>query len=110
MGKLSQIFDKKQWQNNKTLYTCLCLLEKLAKKKNLKYLIYLVLGYYLAYAVAKGNGWLPKKKLNGKHVFITGAGCGIGRLMAFILAEKGCKVSLADLNFKSVQQVAIELK
>jgi len=26
----------------------------------------------------KEQGWLPKKKVRGKHVFITGAGSGLG--------------------------------
>lgn len=48
---------------------------------------------------------IPKKSLKGEHAFITGAGSGIGKLMAIKLAEMGCKVTLADINLDSVKAV-----
>lgn len=35
----------------------------------------------------KERGWLPKKQIKGKHVFLTGAGSGLGRQMALLLAK-----------------------
>ena len=39
-----------------------------------------------------------KKQLKNDHVFLTGAGGGIGRLMAIRLGKMGCKLSLSDVN------------
>lgn len=39
-----------------------------------------------------------KKSLKTDHVFLTGAGGGIGRLMAINLGKLGCKMSLSDVN------------
>ena len=39
-----------------------------------------------------------KKNLKGDHVFLTGAGGGIGRLMAIKLGKLGCKLSLCDIQ------------
>jgi all-trans-retinol dehydrogenase (NAD+) len=50
----------------------------------------------------KERGWLPKKNLAGQHVFLTGAGSGLGRLVAIRLAQYKCKLSLSDLNEASV--------
>ena len=43
-----------------------------------------------------------KKSLKKDHVFLTGAGSGIGRLMAFKLGKMGCKMSISDINLVSV--------
>lgn len=37
-------------------------------------------------------------RLTGKTAFVTGAGGGIGRAIAFALAREGAKVALADIN------------
>ena len=50
------------------------------------------------YAIIKNNGLLPKKSVDGEHVFITGGGNGIGRLMSKILAKQGAKVTVTDIN------------
>lgn len=50
------------------------------------------------YAVLKNNGLLPKKSVEGEHVFMTGGGNGIGRLMSKILAKQGAKVTVTDIN------------
>ena len=36
--------------------------------------------------------------LNGKRVVITGAASGLGRALALVLARKGCKIGIADIN------------
>ena len=50
----------------------------------------------------KTKGMLPKKNLNGKHVFITGAGSGLGRQMSISLSKMGCNVSISDLMENTV--------
>lgn len=37
-------------------------------------------------------------RLSGKNAFVTGAGGGIGRAIAFAMAKEGAKVALADVN------------
>ena len=63
-------------------------------KKNL-FIIFLFL--WGVYTVLKNYGWLPKKSVKGKHVFITGAGSGLGREMAIRFARLGAKVTLTDI-------------
>lgn len=41
---------------------------------------------------------LGKKSLDKEHVFLTGAGSGIGRLMAQRLGAMGAKLSISDIN------------
>lgn len=45
-----------------------------------------------------------KKSIAGDHVFLTGAGAGIGRLMALRLGLQGCKLSLSDINEAGVNE------
>ena len=45
-----------------------------------------------------------KKSLVGDHVFLTGAGSGIGRLMAIKLGKLGCKLSLSDINMAGLEE------
>ena len=59
---------------------------------------------YAIYTFAKHKGLLPKKSLKGKHVFLTGAGSGLGRLVALQLAKMGAKLSISDLNLESVEE------
>ena len=47
---------------------------------------------------------LFKKDLSKDHVFLTGAGNGIGRLMAQKLAAMGCKLSISDINLEGVKE------
>lgn len=57
-----------------------------------KAFLYSVAGLYAMYGVMRANGWLRKKSVDGKHIFITGAGSGIGKEMAKVLASKGALV------------------
>lgn len=59
---------------------------------------------YAFYTWAKERGWLPKNSVRGKHVFITGAGSGLGRLLALKLAKLGAKVTVTDLFLESAKQ------
>ena len=45
-----------------------------------------------------------KKPLDKEHVFLTGAGGGIGRLMAQKLGAMGAKLSLSDINLEGVNE------
>ena len=47
---------------------------------------------------------LGKKSLSKDHVFLTGAGSGLGRFMALKLGKMGCKLSLSDINLQGVQE------
>jgi all-trans-retinol dehydrogenase (NAD+) len=44
-------------------------------------------------------GYNPfKKSLEGEHIFLTGAGSGIGQDMAIKLGKMGCKMSISNTN------------
>ena len=58
------------------------------------------------YSVLKNHGLLPKKSVKGEHVFITGGGNGIGRLMSIILAKQGAKVTVSDINKEWAEETA----
>ena len=58
------------------------------------------------YTFAKYRGWLPKKSLEGEHVYLTGAGSGIGRLMAIEFAKLGCVLTLTDINMKGLEETS----
>jgi len=44
------------------------------------------------------------KDLNNKVAAVTGAGSGIGRALALLLAQKGCNLALADVDESGLQQ------
>ena len=46
--------------------------------------------------------------LNGKVIAVTGGGQGLGRSMAAVLAAKGAKLALIDLNREKLDE-AVEL-
>jgi len=59
----------------------------------------------LAYVFMNEYGLNPfKKSLVGDHVFLTGAGGGIGRLMALRFGKLGCKLSLSDIDEPAINQ------
>ncbi|POF29120.1 SDR family NAD(P)-dependent oxidoreductase [Roseibium marinum] len=45
-------------------------------------------------------------RLSGKIAFVTGAGGGIGRAIAFAMAREGAKVALADINQELLAEAA----
>ena len=58
-----------------------------------------------AYIFMNEYGLNPmKKSLKGDHVFLTGAGSGIGRLMAIRLGLLGCNMSLSDVNVAGLEE------
>jgi NAD(P)-dependent dehydrogenase (short-subunit alcohol dehydrogenase family) len=46
------------------------------------------------------------KNLAGKTAAITGAGSGIGRMLAMNLANEGCNLAIADVNAQGLQETA----
>ena len=55
------------------------------------------------YSFLKEYGWMGSKKFDGDHVFLTGAGNGIGRLMAIRFGKLGCYLSLSDINMQGLE-------
>jgi len=47
---------------------------------------------------------LFKKDLSKEHIFLTGAGSGLGRLMAQRFGEMGAKLSISDINLQGVEE------
>lgn len=74
-----------------------------------KSLFYLLVLVYAFHAILKNNGLLPKKSVKGEHVFITGAGSGLGRQMSLKLARRGAKITVCDLNLEAAERVAKEI-
>lgn len=50
------------------------------------------------------------KDLKGKTAFVTGAASGIGRGLALVLAQQGCKLAIADLEPAPLEAVRAELE
>lgn len=50
------------------------------------------------------NGWLYKKKLTGKHIYLTGAGSGLGRSMAIKFAKMGAMITISDINEEGLKE------
>jgi hypothetical protein len=63
----------------------------------------------MAYVAMNEYGKNPfKKALKGDHVFLTGAGSGIGRMMAIKFGKMGCKLSLSDVNMSGLRETKEE--
>jgi NAD(P)-dependent dehydrogenase (short-subunit alcohol dehydrogenase family) len=48
--------------------------------------------------------------LEGRKAVVTGAGRGIGRVLAISLAQAGCEVSILEINIEGARAVAEEIK
>ena len=64
----------------------------------LTYCLAVLVGLNLVYILFREKGWLPKKDVKGKHVYITGAGSGLGRGMALEFAKLKANVTILDVN------------
>ncbi|EGT50536.1 CBN-DHS-3 protein [Caenorhabditis brenneri] len=56
------------------------------------------------------TGWLPRKDVRGQVVLVTGAGSGLGRLMAYEFGKLGSRIVLWDINEYGNQQTLKELE
>jgi 2-polyprenyl-3-methyl-5-hydroxy-6-metoxy-1,4-benzoquinol methylase len=65
------------------------------------FILFIIL--YAFSAFLKKTGMWFKKSIRGKHVFLTGAGSGLGRLVAIELAKLGAKLTIVDINEKTCQ-------
>ena len=66
--------------------------------RNPKHLIWILLLVCAVYTFFRERGWLPKKSIRGKHIYLTGAGSGLGRGMALKFATLGANLTLSDIN------------
>lgn len=73
-------------------------------------IVFIFIATRLIYSALKNNGFLPKKSVQGEHVFMTGGGAGIGRLMSLILAKQGAKITVTDLNKDWAEETAKKIK
>jgi all-trans-retinol dehydrogenase (NAD+) len=77
---------------------------------------YLVVNLLLVYYILESFVLLfvptsyRRKNVKGQTVLITGAGSGIGRLMAHRFAKLGCKLVLWDVNGDGNEQTAAEVR
>ena len=78
--------------------------------KSKRNIVYLILFIYALYIFCKEQGLLPKKSIRGKHVFLTGAGSGLGRLLAIRMVKKGAHLTIIDVNEKTIQQTKRMIK
>ena len=100
---------------NLTMFASLWMRFKLAfvknggwsSKKNIAYIFFFTWGLY---TFIKEQGWLPKKSVRGKHIFITGAGSGLGRMMSQKFAKLGAKLTLADINVEGLEETKKMIK
>lgn len=53
---------------------------------------------------------LEKMRLDGKAAFVTGGARGIGKSIAFALAEAGCSVAIVDLDAQVAEATAAEIE
>ena len=52
----------------------------------------------------------PRKDINGEIIFLTGAGSGLGRMMAFKFAKLGATVVCADINQSANEETVKEIQ
>lgn len=64
----------------------------------------MILLLWAFYKMLKETGCLPKKSVKNQHVFITGAGSGLGRIMAQKFVRLGSKITICDINQKGLNE------
>ena len=65
---------------------------------NKKHIVYILLFLWAIYTFCRERGWLPKKSVRGKHIYLTGAGSGLGRGMTLKFAKRGANLTISDIN------------
>ena len=78
-----------------------------SSKRNISVILLLLWAFY---TWMRERGFLPKKSVRGKHVFITGAGTGLGSLLALRFVELGAKVTVSGLLLKDVNDTKRMIK
>lgn len=53
---------------------------------------------------------MAKLNFQGKTAVVTGAGSGIGRGLATVLSQRGCKLALSDINQAGLEETAASLQ
>lgn len=76
----------------------------------LAYSILALVAVNLVFILFREKGWLPKKDVRGKHVFLTGAGSGLGRGMAMQFAKLGANVTILDINMEGLVETKEMIK
>ena len=66
--------------------------------KSPKQIFLFLIFLWALYTYAREKGWLLKKSVKSKHIFITGGGSGLGREMALKFSKLGANVTICDLN------------
>ena len=69
-----------------------------------KHIIVILILLWALYTFFRERGWLPKKSVRGKHIFLTGAGSGLGRGMAIRFAKRHANLTLVDINEVGLQE------
>lgn len=73
--------------------------------KSKKFWIISAVAARCAYLAMNEYGLNPlKKSLQDDHVFLTGAGRGVGRLIALRMGKLGCKMSISNTNPELLQE------
>ena len=70
----------------------------------------MILFLWAFYKFLKETGHLPKKSVKNFHIFITGAGSGLGRIMALKFVRLGCKITICDINQKGLNETVEIIK
>ena len=60
--------------------------------------IYVLIILWGLHTFFREKGWLKKKSVKGKHIYLTGAGSGLGRGMAIKFAKRGANLTISDIN------------
>lgn len=69
-----------------------------------KHIVYILLFLWAFYTYAREKGWLAKKSVKGKHIYLTGAGSGLGRGMTLKFAARGANLTISDINEEGLNE------
>ncbi|CAI2372325.1 unnamed protein product [Moneuplotes crassus] len=65
---------------------------------------------YAAYQYLKNNGYGFKKDVKNEHVYITGAGSGLGKIVSKKLAKLGANITVTDIDLTAAEQTVQEIE